>query len=548
MSALLTWCDPSGGSGGGTSETTHDDPDAANAQLYDDTVRKEFDQLGIETTVIEERIIAVVLDGTVTLGAYVGLLNDIREKGRKELIGWVKDAARSKRMRGFWRKGGKFCFSHRTGVRWVEAMFHELDIVPENLPAVLEHLPEYINHEADLGRREKAQGLFYPLSHSLFKFTATFFCDVFAVVCATSKKVQATKGARVAAVQGLMNVMCTQLLHTMHHVIPGGWEESLGVDIRSSLIKGSRIKFLRSLIEDVQTRFKGTEWDGSAKVEDWVEASSCSCERVFSYVTATEFGQSTERMCETLLVWCNGEAPQDWGPVEVFDDLRKIPFRPLKRKHLHAVEVEDGGLLGFAAFKDLAVSLEEDGQAEVELDIQDFWVVPKRATRHADIGGVYEVGLEGEDEDSEDEDLEGAGEVASTSSSDLCNPSSVPSTSSNPAAQLVFAYDVDEAVLQPMERGRLHEWTKVEFKAISRKHGLSVSGGHGGGGAPGPDPLRRPPPPPSLPGFGPEVPVHGRRRRPKEILLDLVHGEKLGFCPMCLYSKYSVFLGEPNSG
>ena len=30
-----------------------------------------------------------------------------------------------------------------------------------------------------------------------------------------------------------------------------------------------------------------------------------------------------------------------------------------------------------------------------------------------------------------------------------------------------------------MERGRLHEWTKVEFKAISRKHGLSVSRGKG---------------------------------------------------------------------
>ena len=72
--------------------------------------------------------------------------------------------------------------------------------------------------------------------------------------------------------------------------------------------------------------------------------------------------------------------------------------------------------------------------------------------------------------------------------------------------------------------------------------------GEGTGGPPGPDPLRRLPPPPSLPGFGPEVPDHGRRRRPKEILLDLVEGEKLGFCPMCLYSKYSVFLGEPNSG
>ena len=37
-------------------------------------------------------------------------------------------------------------------------MFHELDIVLENLPPRLVHLPEYIDHEADLGRREKAQG------------------------------------------------------------------------------------------------------------------------------------------------------------------------------------------------------------------------------------------------------------------------------------------------------------------------------------------------------------------------------------------------------
>ena len=82
------------------------------------------------------------------------------------------------------------------------------------------------------------------------------------------------------------------------------------------------------------------------------------------------------------------------------------------------------------------------------MDIEDLWVVPKRATHHADIGDVYGVGLEGEDEDSEDEDLEHAGEVASSSSSDLRNPSAVPSTSSNPAAQLVFAYDVDEAMMR----------------------------------------------------------------------------------------------------
>ena len=84
---------PQGREGGGGSETADDDPDAANAQLYDDIVRKVFDQLGIEWKVIEERIIAVVSDGADTMGAYVGLLNNIREKGGKELIGWVKDAA-----------------------------------------------------------------------------------------------------------------------------------------------------------------------------------------------------------------------------------------------------------------------------------------------------------------------------------------------------------------------------------------------------------------------------------------------------------------------
>ena len=71
------------------------------------------------------------------------------------------------------------------------------------------------------------------------------------------------------------------------------------------------------------------------------------------------------------------------------------------------------------------------------------------------------------------------------------------------------------------------------------------------GGTPAPDPLRRPPPPspppPSLE-IGWKVPDHGRRRRPKEILLDLVQGEKMGFHHMCLYSKCSVFGGQPNSG
>ena len=118
--------------------------------------------------------------------------------------------------------------------------------------------------------------------------------------------------------------------------------------------------------------------------------------------------------------------------------------RPRKRKQGHVVEVEDGGLLGFAAFKDLQVSLEEDEEGEVPLDIQDLWVVPKRATRDADIRAVYGVRLEDEDEDTDDEDSDQPGEVASNSSSDLPNPPAVVSTSSNSASQLVFMYDVDE--------------------------------------------------------------------------------------------------------
>ena len=68
------------------------------------------------------------------------------------------------------------------------------------------------------------------------------------------------------------------------------------------------------------------------------------------------------------------------------------------------------------------------------------------------------------------------------------------------------------------------------------------------GGLPGPAPLRRLPPPHPTLEIGTEVPDHQRQRRPKANLLDLVKGQKMGFHPMCLYSKYSVFSGEPNDG
>ena len=69
------------------------------------------------------------------------------------------------------------------------------------------------------------------------------------------------------------------------------------------------------------------------------------------------------------------------------------------------VEVEDGILLEFAAFKDLQFLGEEGAEEEVPLNIQDLLVVPKRATRDPDMRDVYGVGLEDQDEDSDDEDF-----------------------------------------------------------------------------------------------------------------------------------------------
>ena len=59
--------------------------------------------------------------------------------------------------------------------------------------------------------------------------------------------------------------------------------------------------------------------------------------------------------------------------------------------------------------------------------------------------------------------------------------------------------------------------------------------------------LYPPPPPPSLE-IGTEVPDHRRQRHPKANLLEPLRGQKMGFHPMCLYAKYSVFSGQPNDG
>ena len=82
--------------------------------------------------------------------------------------------------------------------------------------------------------------------------------------------------------------------------------------------------------------------------------------------------------------------------------LRLLPFRAV----FCGCEVEDGILLGFAAFIDLQVSVEEGAEATVPPEVSDLWVVPKRATGDADIGDVYGVALEDEDEATDEEDLD----------------------------------------------------------------------------------------------------------------------------------------------
>ena len=66
------------------------------------------------------------------------------------------------------------------------------------------------------------------------------------------------------------------------------------------------------------------------------------------------------------------------------------------------------------------------------------------------------------------------------------------------------------------------------------------------GGSPGPVLYADPPPP--TPEIGTKVLDHRRQRRLKANLLEPLEGQKMGFHPMCLYSKYSVFSGEPNDG
>ena len=55
------------------------DPDAADAEVCNETVRKVFEELEIEWKPIEDRPVTVVSDRASTMDAYVRRLNVVRE-------------------------------------------------------------------------------------------------------------------------------------------------------------------------------------------------------------------------------------------------------------------------------------------------------------------------------------------------------------------------------------------------------------------------------------------------------------------------------------
>ena len=126
-----------------------------------------------------------------------------------------------------------------------------------------------------------------------------------------------TQGVRIDAVRGVVHLLCTQLGHMRHHCAKGGWEHGLALYPVSSPIRRSWIHCINLLIQDLQTHFAEGEWVDTEGLESWVEASSCSCEWVFSFVTASDCGQSMLQMCEMLWVRCNGVAVEDWCPANV---------------------------------------------------------------------------------------------------------------------------------------------------------------------------------------------------------------------------------------
>ena len=94
----------------------------------------------------------------------------------------------------------------------------------------------------------------------------------------------------------------------------------------------------------------------------------------------------------TLLAGCNGDAQEEWCLFNAFEELCKTSFRPWKHKQGPEVELEDGGLLQFATFKDLKIPMDQGAEAKIPLSVQDAWIVPRQADCSTYMADVYGSG------------------------------------------------------------------------------------------------------------------------------------------------------------
>ena len=183
---------------------------------------------------------------------------------------------------------------------------------------------------------------------------------------------------------------------------------------------------------------------------NWIEASSCSCERVFSFVTSHDHGQSTQCMCEVLWIRCNGPCDEEWCLGEMFTELRGKPFRPRRGVRRRTVDIQDNMLLCFEAFKDFSVPCDvEDFEPNEEM--MSFWARPSIA-RTQDL------------EISEIEELYGKeGDAHSEVKGDLIQPTAAFKAMQQPKKDPPiplgwFQYDVDAVLAASMQDRTMHEW------------------------------------------------------------------------------------------
>ena len=294
---------------------------------------------------------------------------------------------------------------------------------------------------------------------------------------------QANRGVAIDAVRGLVHVNCSQLAHLRTHVLEGGWESRLCVDPAISPVRGSWVCFLNTLISGLQSRFAEGNWVNLDSLPDFAEASCCSCERVFSYMTQADAGQPTHFMSDNLLVGRNGEAPEDWCPAAVCNALRNVPFRPRKRK-VDGEEkpgLDDCPLLHFEAFKDLTVPVDSP-TPEVTDEMRALWTVSQSNDSSPNCDEIWETyGVIG-DAESDASDVDQDVDAPSPALEPIVQqgvhpaPPQVQRPTSDGSAIVQFQYDMDRKVCKAMKQGTMIEWTVVEFKSIRRLHSLSVRG------------------------------------------------------------------------